>query len=390
MSGRLAVCDLTHRYPATGPPTLDRVSFTAPDGAVTCLLGPSGVGKSTVLGCVAGFVRAESGRVLLDGAALDDVPPHRRPVTLMMQSAQLFDHLGVADNVAFGLRVRRVGAALRRRRAAELLELVGLAGFGARRPQELSGGQQQRVALARALATEPAVLLADEPLSSLDPPVRRALQDTLRAVQRELGLTVLLVTHDVEEALALGDRLVVLRAGRVAGDGPPADLLARPGTTSVAALLGLTNRVTGHLDAAGRLVTGFGVFPVLVDQRSGRGSGHGSGHGTDAGASSPSTWVIHPGRVRLAGPADADPVTGVVRRHRLLSAGTELTVEVPGTDLRVQLGEVGRAPAVGERVRLTLPAEHLVEVRNDDGRHDGPDAATRSADLPHPGRGSPR
>ena len=205
----LRIEGLSHRY-AGGPRVLDQVDFVAPAGSITCVLGPSGSGKSTVLGCVAGLVRPEHGRIEVGGIDITDRPPHRRPVTLLMQQAILFDHLSVGENVEFPLRVRGIGRLTRRARALELLDLVGIADLSDRRPATLSGGQQQRAAFARAIATGAEVLLADEPFASLDTPLRRELQDVLLDVQRTTGTTVLFVTHDLDEAFYLSDRVLIL------------------------------------------------------------------------------------------------------------------------------------------------------------------------------------
>jgi ABC-type Fe3+/spermidine/putrescine transport system ATPase subunit len=220
---------------------VDALDLEVRDGEFLALLGPSGCGKTTTLRLIAGFERPDEGEVRIAGRDVASLPPHRRPVNTVFQSYALFPHLSVLDNVAYGLRQRRVGRAERRARARELLELVQLRGVENRRPRELSGGQQQRVALARALVLEPKVLLLDEPLGALDLKVRRELQIELKRVQESVGITFVHVTHDQEEALALSDRVAVLNHGRIEQLGRPQEIYDSPATPFVAGFIGETN-----------------------------------------------------------------------------------------------------------------------------------------------------
>jgi sulfate transport system ATP-binding protein len=222
------------------------VSLSIAAGELFVLLGPSGSGKSTLLRMIAGLAEVDAGTVRLHGRDVTAVSPKDRGIGFVFQHYALFRHMTVADNVEFALRVRRVPAARRRERREELLQLVGLSGFAGRMPRQLSGGQQQRVALARALAHEPRVLLLDEPFGALDARIRLELRQAVRAIQRELGLTTVFVTHDQEEAFELADRLAVLHQGRLLEAGEPRELYLRPRSPFVAGFLGAANLVVGE------------------------------------------------------------------------------------------------------------------------------------------------
>jgi putative spermidine/putrescine transport system ATP-binding protein len=236
-----------------GTIALDGLDLALAPGELLALLGPSGCGKTTALRVLAGFERPDAGAVRVGGQDVTGVPVNRRDMGMVFQAYSLFPNLSVADNVAFGLRMRKVDGARRRARAAELLELVGLATASDRYPHQLSGGQQQRVALARALAIEPSVLLLDEPLSALDALVRAQLRDEIRRLQLSVGITTLFVTHDQAEALSIADRVGVMRAGRLEQVAAPDEVYARPATPFVAEFVGAMNRLPGRLVAPGRV-----------------------------------------------------------------------------------------------------------------------------------------
>ncbi|PUA81581.1 ABC transporter ATP-binding protein [Nocardioides currus] len=252
--------DLTRTYGATR--ALDGLDLSIEPGELVALLGPSGCGKTTALRILAGLDVATSGQVLVGGRDLTRVPANKRDMGMVFQAYSLFPHLTVADNVAFGLRLRRTSTSARRARALEMLELVGLGQHASRYAAELSGGQQQRVALARALAIEPSVLLLDEPLSALDAKVRVQLRDEIRRIQLEVGTTTLFVTHDQEEALAVADRVGVMNAGRLEQIAPPVDLYERPATPFVAEFVGLHNKVAATVSGGTATVLGASV-PVI-------------------------------------------------------------------------------------------------------------------------------
>ena len=224
---------------------VDRLSLEVEKGEFVSLLGPSGCGKTTTLQMIAGFVEPTGGAIRLEGRDLLAVKPAKRGLGIVFQSYALFPHMTVAENVSFGLEMQGVAAVERTRRVGETLALVGLADFAARFPRQLSGGQQQRVALARALVIRPRILLLDEPLSNLDAKLREEMQIELRQIQRSVGTTTILVTHDQGEAMALSDRIVVMNRGRAEQVGPPHEAYERPATPFVAGFLGKTNLVKG-------------------------------------------------------------------------------------------------------------------------------------------------
>ncbi|HEV2270324.1 MAG TPA: ABC transporter ATP-binding protein [Steroidobacteraceae bacterium] len=240
---------LTKRY--QGVPVVNDVSLEIGDGEFFVLLGPSGSGKSTLLRAIAGLSGLDHGRIALHGRDVTHVSARRRGVGLVFQNYALFRHMTVGENIEFALRVRRVRAAERRRRRQELLRLVALEGMDERLPAQLSGGQQQRVAVARALAHEPEVLLLDEPFGALDAKIREGLRRTIREVQRELGITTILVTHDQEEAFAMADRIGVMNFGRLLESGTPQDLYTRPTTRFVATFLGAANLILARQGSDG-------------------------------------------------------------------------------------------------------------------------------------------
>ncbi len=235
---------------------LDAVSLRFPDGGFFGLLGPSGSGKTTLLRAIAGFVEPDAGQVLICDRPVVDVPVEAREIGMVFQNYALFPNMSVSENVAFGLRVRRVPTVEAKARVAEVLELVQLGPLGDRRPHELSGGQRQRVAMARAIVTRPSVLLLDEPLSALDKALRVDMQIELKRIQREVGITTIFVTHDQEEALTLSDRIGILKGGRLIREGRPEEVYSDPGDVFTARFLGEANvlegrAVDGALELAG-------------------------------------------------------------------------------------------------------------------------------------------
>ena len=315
---------------------LRELELEVPAAELLCVLGPSGGGKSTLLRVVAGLEEPRSGRVLLDGRDLSGVPAHERGVGLMFQDYALFPHRNVAQNVAFGLRMQGQGSEARRARVHELLELVGLPGAEDRPVSQLSGGEQQRVALARALAPRPRLLMLDEPMGSLDRALRERLPEELRAIFGELGLTVIYVTHDQDEALSVADRVVLLADGRLVADGTPEELWTHPPSAWTARFLGFRN-VAPARRVGGTLDTPWGRLPAEL-----AGSGAADGE---------VTVVLRP--AALVAVSDG-PITGRVAARRFRGDHVQLLVEVDHAPILHVEAREGELPAVGDRISLAL------------------------------------
>ena len=263
-AAHLQIRDLTKSYDGKSL-ALDRVSLTARRGEFVTFLGPSGSGKTTTLMVIAGFEAADGGSITVDGVALDGVPPHKRGIGVVFQNYALFPHRTALQNVMFPLLMRRVPKAAAARRAQEMLDLVGLADFGARHPRALSGGQQQRVALARALVFDPSLLLLDEPLGALDKNLREQMQLEIKRIQRSLRVTTVFVTHDQSEAMAMSDRIIVFEGGRIRQDGAPMEVYHHPRTEFVARFVGDSNLLRACVvDPAAGVLEAEGIGRVQV------------------------------------------------------------------------------------------------------------------------------
>jgi putative spermidine/putrescine transport system ATP-binding protein len=327
---------------------LDGLSLQIEPGEFMALLGPSGCGKTTALRVLAGFEVLDSGRVLVDGVDLSDVSARKRDMGMVFQSYSLFPNMNALHNVAFGLRMRKQSSSVRRRKAGELLEMVGLADQATKFPHQMSGGQQQRIALARALAIEPRVLLLDEPLSALDAMVRAELRDQIRQLQQRLAITTLFVTHDQEEVLSMADRVCVMSRGHIEQVATPAEIYARPATAFVAQFVGISSRVPVEL--SGREVI---IFGHRCPVRSGESS-------LVAG---PADALLRPEDIAIELDAEGK---GFVTRKVFLGAMTRLVVQVGDLSVRVDVrSDVGSDIELGTRVQPRIIARDvLVAARN--------------------------
>jgi thiamine transport system ATP-binding protein len=325
------------------------IDLAVPAGQLLCLLGPSGSGKSTLLRAVAGLEEPRAGRIRLSGRDLAGVPAHERGIGLMFQDYALFPHRDVGENIAFGLRMHGADASTIRARVHELLELVGLAGAERRSVTQLSGGEQQRVALARALAPRPDLLMLDEPMGSLDRSLRERLPEELRSIFAALGLTIIYVTHDQDEALSIADRVVVLREGRLVADGTPEGLWRHPGSAWLARFLGFRNVAPARL-VEGGVETPWGVLPAeaLTGVHDVQPAASGS---TPPPAGDDLAVVLSAAGV-VAAPDG--PIQGRVASRRFRGDHVVVEVEVEGAPaLIVEVRDAGW-PAVGETVRLGI------------------------------------
>jgi spermidine/putrescine transport system ATP-binding protein len=327
-----------------GVPAVTGIDLDIPAGQFYSLLGASGCGKTTTLRMIAGFEKPDSGRIELDGRDVAADPPHKRPVNTVFQTYALFPFMTVWDNVAFGLRYLKTSRDETSRRVGEALELVRMTEFAKRRPTQLSGGQQQRVALARALVLRPRVLLLDEPLGALDAKLRKQLQLELRAVQREVGITFVYVTHDQEEALTMSDQIAVMAQGRVEQVGPPQEIYSAPATTYVAGFLGAANIFDAEVLESGAGVARCTTMSTTVRCTFTDG---------DACPTGPAAIVIRPERITLhsAGTepaADGNVIPGIVREVVYLGSSTQVHVDVgETTDLVVEVPNHAGPRSVG-------------------------------------------
>jgi putative spermidine/putrescine transport system ATP-binding protein len=309
-----------------GTVAVDSVDLEIGDGEFFSMLGPSGSGKTTMLRMVAGFETPSAGAILLDGIDVTHTPPFDRDVNTVFQDYALFPHMTVADNVAYGLMVKKVAKAERIKRVGDALDLVRLAEYGNRKPGQLSGGQRQRVALARALVNRPKVLLLDEPLGALDQKLREEMQVELKQLQREVGITFLFVTHDQQEALAMSDRIAVFNEGRIEQVGSPSDIYERPATSFVASFVGTTNTIMHN----GKLAT---IRPERLA-------------------------LVEPGAGQFDGEISEVQYLGAERRVRVrLDNGTDLVVTRPGNDATATRGD---------RVGVQYDPDHLYHLPKGD------------------------
>jgi spermidine/putrescine transport system ATP-binding protein len=377
-SSSVALREVTKRF--GGLVAVDELSLDLARGEFFTLLGPSGCGKTTTLRMIAGFERPSSGEIRIEGEDVAALPAHRRPTNTVFQSYALFPHLSVEDNVAFGLKRKRVGKAEIAERVGAELERVGLAAEAKQRPAQLSGGMQQRVALARALVNLPKVLLLDEPLGALDLKLRKGLQVELKRIQREVGITFVYVTHDQEEALTMSDRIAIMNRGRVEQIGTPEEVYERPATTFVAGFIGVSNLMPATVAGAGavRLDSGPEVEGNTGDLASGEGC---------YAVVRPEKLTVE--RVDEAGASNGRPrVEGVVESSLYLGTATQIVVSL-GEGVRMTVlvpnadeSERQELPGGGARVALSWDPEHMHMVRDSPGDSPPPAAGAGAERQP--------
>ncbi|MBB5221975.1 iron(III) transport system ATP-binding protein [Amaricoccus macauensis] len=335
-------------YPGATTPAVNDVSFEIDAGSLVTLLGPSGCGKTTTLRMIAGLEMPTSGRVLIGGSDVTPLPATERDVSMVFQSYALFPHMTVLENVSYGLRFSGYPKREIATRAADGLALVGLTGFEARFPSELSGGQQQRVAVARALVLEPQVLLFDEPLSNLDAKLRRRVRDEIRELQQKLGLTVVYVTHDQGEALAVSDRIIVMDRAVIAQQGTPQELYDAPATAFVADFIGESNILPCEIIAVNGGTANVRLGPVALALPA---------RGLRPG---PARLAVRPHRVRLAAADAPNALPATVAKSTYAGSHLEVAVTTELGALFVVSPETGTPLAPGASVALVIPTEGTV------------------------------
>ena len=339
--------DVVKRF--DGTVAVDGISVEIPRGSFFAMLGPSGCGKTTTLRMIGGFEEPTEGRIFLGDQNVVGLPPYKRDVNTVFQSYALFPHMSIEDNVAFGLERKGVAKDQLRGRVAEMLELVGLAGFAKRKPKQLSGGQQQRVALGRALVNHPRVLLLDEPLGALDLKLRKQMQLELKRIQQEVGITFVHVTHDQEEAMTMADTIAVMNGGKIEQLGPPAELYERPATAFVAGFLGASNLLAGTVEGSDAI--------RLEDGTLVRASTNGRSGEVAAG--------VRPEKITIGAGGGANELPGTISETAYIGVATQVVVRTAAGMVHVfaqNMDAGGRVPSPGTTVVLSWAPESTFVV----------------------------
>ncbi len=343
--------NVTKTYAHAGSPAVDNISLEVMPGTLTTLLGPSGCGKTTTLRMIAGLEMATTGRILIGGEDVTALPATDRDVSMVFQSYALFPHMSVKDNVEYGLKFSGYGKKEIVERGRGGLALVGLESFGDRLPSQLSGGQQQRVAVARALVLEPQVLLFDEPLSNLDAKLRRQVREEIRDIQQKLGLTVVYVTHDQEEALAVSDRIIVMNNAVIAQQGAPRELYDAPASAFVADFIGEANLLAceiGKVSKKGVAEVRLGPVRLSLPAR-----------GLSPG---PARLAIRPGRIQIAPPSAANALSARLEKVTYVGTHLECSVATEIGRVFVVCGDVDAKLSAGKKISLRFPARGPVLI----------------------------
>jgi ABC-type Fe3+/spermidine/putrescine transport system ATPase subunit len=336
----LTLDGLTKAYPGAGQAAIHGLSLTVESGALTALLGPSGSGKTTTMKLIAGLLAPDTGQITLDGRPITTLPPEQRGIAMVFQNPLLFPHLNVAGNVGFGLKMRGLSPSAIAPLVASMLDRVRLTGLGDRHPSQLSGGQQQRAALARALILQPRVLLLDEPLSNLDPTLRDEMRQLIRALQRETGITTLVVTHDQAEAVALADRIALLLDGRLVQHDRPEEFYRRPASEAVARFFGGVNFIPGTI-RAGAFQSPLGPLALPGDAADGN-----------------YVLTIRPEALRLGPGPNSRPAR--VEAVTFLGTQTRVTLSLAGLALQALTSpDDARAAQIGAEITVSLPPDAL-------------------------------
>jgi spermidine/putrescine transport system ATP-binding protein len=336
-----------------GMTAVDGISMEVPRGSFFAMLGPSGCGKTTTLRMIGGFEEPTEGRIFLGDQDVVGLPPYKRDVNTVFQSYALFPHMSIEDNISFGLERKGVPKTELKGRVTEMLELVGLSGFGKRKPKQLSGGQQQRVALGRALVNHPRVLLLDEPLGALDLKLRKQMQLELKRIQHEVGITFVHVTHDQEEAMTMADQIAVMNRGHIEQLGRPAELYEKPASAFVAGFLGVSNLLRGTVEGSDAIRLDDGtIVKALVDGRSGA---------VAAG--------VRPEKITLGAGGGANELPGTVSESAYIGVATQVVVRTSAGTVQVfaqNIDSGGRIPAPGTNVILSWAPESTFVVATDE------------------------